>query len=207
MNRRSFTRAAPLLVAAATGWRPARAAPGPWTMVYNGKTLDGFDRIGDANWRIEDGGIVADRGNGFLVTRESFGDFELLAEFWADTATNSGIFIRATDPANITSVNAYEVNIWDERPEPKFGTGAIVDVASVDPMPKAGGRWNVMEITARGDAFTVVLNGQKTVDSARDARHPSGRIALQHGAGIKDAQGVANDRGLVRFRRVEVRHL
>ena len=95
----------------------------------------------------------------------------------------------------------------DERPEPKFGTGAIVDVASVDPMPKAGGRWNVMEITARGDAFTVVLNGQKTVDSARDARHPSGRIALQHGAGIKDAQGVANDRGLVRFRRVEVRHL
>ena len=78
---------------------------------------------------------------------------------------NSGVFIRATDPARITSANAYEVNIWDERPEPRFGTGAIVDVAAVDPMPKAGGRWNVMEIAARGDALTVALNGRKTQGS------------------------------------------
>jgi hypothetical protein len=99
------------------------------------------------------------------------------------------------------------VNIWDERPEPKYGTGAIVDVAAVDPMPKAGGRWNVFEVTARGDRFTVVLNGQKTVDGARDAKHATGRIALQHGAGVKDANGVANDRGVVRFRKVEIRRL
>jgi hypothetical protein len=28
------------------------------------------------------------------------------------------------------------VNIWDTRPDPSYGTGAIVDVAKVDPMPK-----------------------------------------------------------------------
>lgn len=206
MKRRSFNLALPLLAGLAAAGR-AVAQPAGWTALFNGRDLEGWDRLGTANWRIEEGMLVADRGNGFLVTRALYRDYELRVEFWADTATNSGIFIRATDPASITSANGYEVNIWDERPEPRFGTGAIVDVAAVDPMPKAGGRWNLFEITARGDAFTIVLNGQKTADGVRDARHPTGRIALQHGDGLKDDKGVVNDRGVVRFRKVEIKAL
>ena len=204
MQRRSFNLAVVALLGSA--WlRPARAQQAGWTALFNGTSFEGWDKVGAANWRVEEGMLVADRGNGFLVSKASYGDFELRAEFWVDTATNSGIFIRATDPATITSANGYEVNIWDERPDPKYGTGAIVDVGAVDPMPKAGGRWNTFEITARGDRFTVVLNGQKTVDGARDGKHASGRIALQHGDGVKDAAGVVNDRGVVRFRKVEIR--
>ena len=206
MQRRSFNLAVAALAGFA-GLGPARAQQAGWTALFNGTSLEGWDKLGAANWRIEEGMLIADRGNGFLVSKASYGDFELRAEFWVDTATNSGIFIRATDPATINSANGYEVNIWDERPDPKYGTGAIVDVGAVDPMPKAGGRWNTFEITARGDRFTVVLNGQKTVDGARDARHASGRIALQHGDGVKDAAGVVNDRGVVRFRKVEIRTL
>lgn len=206
MQRRSFNLAVAALAGFA-GLGPARAQQAGWTALFNGTSLEGWDKLGAANWRIEEGMLIADRGNGFLVSKASYGDFELQAEFWVDTATNSGIFIRATDPATITSLNGYEVNIWDERPDPKYGTGAIVDVGAVDPMPKAGGRWNTFEITARGDRFTVVLNGQKTVDGARDGKHASGRIALQHGDGVKDAAGVVNDRGVVRFRKVEIRTL
>jgi hypothetical protein len=207
MKRRTLTLGVSLWAGAVglAGPRQAPAQPAGWTALFNGKDFEGWDRIGDANWRIEDGLLIADRGNGMLATKANHADFELRAEFWVETATNSGIFIRATDPANVTSANAYEVNIWDERPEPKFGTGAIVDVAAVDPMPKAGGRWNLFEITAKGDSFTVVLNGQKTADGVRDARHRTGRIALQHGAGVRDANGVPNDRGVVRFRKVELR--
>ena len=209
MKRRTLTLGMPLWAGAAGigARRQALAQPSGWTALFNGRDVTGWTRLGDANWRVEDGALVADRGNGFLVTQESYADFALRVEFWADTATNSGIFIRATDPANPTSTNGYEVNIWDERPEPKYGTGAIVDVAAVDPMPKAGGKWNVFEITAKGDSFTVVLNGQKTADGVRDAKHPTGRIALQHGAGLKDDKGVVNDRGVVRFRKVEIRPL
>jgi hypothetical protein len=53
------------------------------------------------------------------------------------------------------------VNIFDKRPDPTYGTGAIVDVAKVDPMPKAGGKWNTYEITAKGSQLTVVLNGRR----------------------------------------------
>ena len=175
--------------------------------MFDGKNLDNFNKIGDANWRLEDGAVVADKGNGFLVSKEGYGDFEIRAEFFVDPDANSGIFIRCTDPEKIGSDNAYEVNIWDMRPDPSYGTGAIVKVAKVDPMPKAAGKWNVYEITAKGSTFTVVLNGQKTVNGAQDAKFASGRIALQHGLGSKDDKGVANDKGVVKFRKVEIRPL
>jgi hypothetical protein len=178
-----------------------------WVTVFDGKNLDNFDKVGAANWRIEDGSVVADRGEGFLVTKASYGDFQLRAEFWVDEAANSGIFIRCTDPAKITAENAYEVNIWDQRPDPSYGTGAIVDVAKVSPMPRAAGKWNVYEITAKGSTFTITLNGQKTVDGVQNAKHASGRIALQHGLGLKDDKGVANDKGVVKFRKVEIKPL
>jgi len=178
-----------------------------WVTLFDGKNLDNWTAIGDANWRIEDGVVVADKGNGFLVSKTTHADYQLRAEFWVDTDANSGIFIRCTDPSKVTATNAYEVNIWDTRPEPSYGTGAIVDVAKVDPMPKAGGKWNVYEITAKGSTFTVTLNGQKTVDGAQDTKHASGRIALQHGLGAKDDKGVANDKGVVKFRKVEIKAL
>ena len=74
-------------------------------------------------------------------------------------------------------------------------------------MPRATGQWNVYEITAKGGTFTVVLNGKKTVDNAQDAKFATGRIALQHGLGNKDAAGVANDKGVVKFRKVEIKTL
>ena len=173
-----------------------------WVTLFDAKNLDNWNKIGDANWRIEDGAVVADKGNGFLVSKNSYGDFQLRAEFWVDDGANSGIFIRCVDPDKVTGSSAYEVNIWDQRPDPTYGTGAIVNVAKVDPMPKAAGKWNVYEIIAQGPKFTVTLNGQKTVDGAQDAKFANGRIALQHGLGLKD-----NDRGVVKFRKVEIKPL
>lgn len=178
-----------------------------WVMLFDGKNLDNWNKIGDANWRLEDGTVVADKGNGFLVSKNTYTDFQIRAEFWVDNDANSGIFIRCTDPSKVNATNAYEVNIWDARPEPSYGTGAIVNIAKVNPMPKAGGKWNVYEITAKGSTFTVTLNGQKTVDGVQDGKLASGRIALQHGLGLKDDKGVANEKGVVKFRKVEIKPL
>ena len=208
MKRRSVLSLALGLAAfGALSYSPQASSETGWVTLFDGKNLDHFSPIGNANWRLEDGSVVADKGNGFLVTKEAYADYQIRAEFWVDADANSGIFIRCTDPEKIGSANAYEVNIWDTRPEQSYGTGAIVNVAKVDPMPHAGGKWNVMEITAKGSSFTVVLNGQKTVDAAQDAKFASGRIALQHGDGVKDDKGVVNDRGVVKFRKVEIKSL
>lgn len=162
--------------------------------LFNGRSLDGWIPLGDANWTVENGVIRADRGGlSFLVSRESYRDFELRVEFRVSPDANSGIFIRCSDRARITAGNAYEVNIYDTRPDPTYGTGAIVDVARVSPMPRAGNRWNVMAIRAVGDVLSVAMNGVTTVNAVRNTAHREGPIALQYGA------------GRVTFRRVDIR--
>jgi hypothetical protein len=192
---------------AALSWTPQASSETGWVTLFDGKSLDGFTKVGDANWRIEDGMIVADKGNGFLVSKNDYKDYEIKAEFWVEADSNSGIFIRCTDAAKIGAETCYEVNIWDARPDPSYGTGAIVNVAKVNPMPHAGGKWNTYDITVKGSSFTVVLNGQKTVDNVQDAKLANGKVALQHGLGIKDAAGVPNDKGVVKFRKVEIKPL
>ena len=170
-----------------------------WTTLVDGtKGLDNFNRVGDAQWSASDGAIQASAGGkdaGFLVTRSSYKDVMIRAEFWSSDDANSGIFFRCQDPAKITDENCYEANIFDQRPDPTYATGAIVKVAKLTaPMIKAGGRWNTYEITTRGTRLTLVLNGVTTVDMD-DAKLASGPIALQWG------------RGTIKFRKVEVKAL
>ena len=202
MKRRLFFIAAAVLAVAGLlsgcAYQPLGPAQTGWTILFDGSNLNNWNRLGDANWRLQDGLAQADLGGGatsFLVSKKSYKNFQLRAEFWVDETANSGIFIRCTDPKTITAKNAYEVNIFDTRPDPSYGTGAIVDVAKVNPMPRAGGQWSTMEIIAQGPRMTVIFNGKVTVDGAQDSRNPAGPIALQWGQGV------------VKFRKVEIKEL
>jgi len=46
-----------------------------WITLFDGKSLDNWDTIGDANWTLVDGVVQADKGNGFLVSKSSYTDF------------------------------------------------------------------------------------------------------------------------------------
>jgi len=189
-----------LLLAAACASMSAQDAA--WITLLDGSnpaTLEKWTRIGDANWRVSDGAVVADKGKGnsYLVSKDSYKDFQLRAEFWADHNTNSGIHFRASDPKNVTEHNSYEANIYDQRKDPTFGTGAITSIAKVPPIYKVGGKWNTYVVTAQGDLLTVELNGVQTVQ-IRDSKHASGPIALQYG----ETPG-----GAIKFRKLQVKPL
>ncbi len=155
---------------------------------------------------MKDGALVADKLDGkdlsYLVSKDPYKDFQIRAEFWTDEEANSGIFIRCEETKKIDSKVCYEVNIFDKRPDPSYGTGAIVDVGKVDPMPKAAGKWNTYEITAQGPHFIVVLNGQKTVDAqdfeTRQRPHRAsiwlGRSQVPQGADQAAVTQAAGDR-------------
>ena len=160
--------------------------------LLDGTSMANFDEVGKGNWRIVDGAIQGDKGSGFLVTKKSYKDFYMVVEFWSDADANSGIFIRCSNPKQITATNSYEVNIFDKRPNQAFGTGAIVGVAEVSPMPWAVGRWNTFEITAQGPLLTVSFNGSRTVNGVRDTRFASGPFALQSAGGT------------IKFRKVQI---
>ena len=178
--------------------QPASSQSDGWVTLLDSSKMGDWDRVADANWEMKDGALTADKLAGkdpaYLVSKTSYKDFQIRAEFWTDEAANSGIFIRCTNPKVIGANTCYEVNIFDKRPDPSYGTGAIVDFAKVNPMPKAAGKWNTYEITAKGPHLTVTLNGQKTAE-VDDSKHASGPIALQYGS------------GLVKFRKVQIRPL
>lgn len=163
-----------------------------WKTLFDGKSLDQWTQIGDANWRLADGYVQADKGTGFLVSKESFGDFELKVEFWVSGDANSGVYIRCSDAKQVTAANAYEVNIYDTRPDPTYRTGAIVNVAKPIVALSTGGQWNTFEIVAKGPKMTIRLNGQLVAEGS-DTKFPRGPIALQSAAGT------------VRFRSVQIR--
>jgi len=204
MQRRThaLALAVALVVAAAGAVHLAPQASGQtgqgWVTLFDGKTMGDWDRVGESNWRVEDGAIVADKraskDTAHLVTKNSYKDFQIYAEFWASDDANSGIFIRCADPKKPGAKTCYEVNIFDQRKDPTYGTGAIVYFAEVNPMPKAGGKWNTFEITAKGRLITVVLNGQKTVE-LHNGMFEEGPFTLQHGDGV------------IKFRKVAVKPL
>ena len=62
-------------------------AQGGALVLFDGKSLNAWDQVGDANWTIVDGAVQATEGKGgHLVSKEPFGDFELTAEFWVESA-------------------------------------------------------------------------------------------------------------------------
>src|ERR1700744_703626 len=86
---------------AALAYSPQASSEIGWVAVFHGKTIDNFNKVGNANWRIEDGMPVADKGDGFLVTKTDYKDYEIRAEFWVEADSNRGIFIRCTQPEKI----------------------------------------------------------------------------------------------------------
>jgi Domain of Unknown Function (DUF1080) len=173
---------------------------GGWITLLDSTKMGDWDQVGKANWAMKDGAVVADKllegkDPAYLVTKASYKDFQIRAEFWTDEEANSGVFIRCDEAAKIDSKICYEVNIYDKRPDPSYGTGAIVGVAKVDPMPKAAGKWNTYEITAQGSHLLIVLNGQTTADVEDSKHNAGGPFALQYGSGV------------VKFRKVQVKPL
>jgi hypothetical protein len=172
----------------------ASAQEAGWVTLLDGTKLDGWNKVGNANLRIAGGAVESNMGNGFLVSPMSYGDFQLKAEVWIDPDANSGVFIRCADPQKIGADTCYEVNVYDRRPGQEYRTGAIVDLARIQQKVDAGGKWNTLEITARGPKMTISVNGIKTAEGESNARL-RGPFALQFGA------------GMVKFRKVEIRPL
>ncbi len=189
---------APTEEASNEGAEQMPAAGGEWVTLFDAAnpSLEDWNILGDADWQIADDGSVEATGDklGFLVSKQDYTDFELHVEFWADEPANSGVFLRCSSREMINQDNAYEVNIFDQRPDQSYATAAIVGVASPSQQMLAANQWNMFDITIVGNHITVNMNGVQTVDVNHDG-WKTGPIALQHGAGT------------IKFRKVEIRQI
>jgi len=179
---------------AGLGHVPAAAAQanGGWTTLFNGKDLSNWNVTGNADWRVADGVIEATKPRGFLVSKESYTDFEMRADVWTTPDSNGGVLFRITKPEDPGIENGYELNVNDKRADQTGRTGSIVNVAKPLVQFDAGGKWVTVDITAKGPHMVGTLNGIKTAE-ADDAKYASGPVSLQAAGGI------------VRYRNVQIR--
>ena len=180
--------------------RPAKKVVGPqmedymrntWrgskSSIFDGKGLNGWEVVGDAQWVVVDGAIVGDTGpdgDGFLATKKAYENFYLKCKFWLAQGQNSGIFIRWDTTATAVSLdNSMEMNVYDPGTmEWGYPTGSIVQYARAPANITDLDDWNTMEIFAFGDHICIYVNGQKTSEAHVDAKHVrTGRICLQAG--------------------------
>ncbi len=167
-----------------------------WISLFDGKTLFGWQSVGDAKWEVA-GGEIRTSGEkpGWLMTTTEWADYELHAEFKADPKSNSGIFLRTpmkpTDPAK----DCYELNIAPE--DNLFPTASLVGRKRSDgliavsspplsltkpkPLHVWDGKWHAFDVSVRGGSINVACDGEFNL--ALSYKDPSplriGHIGLQ----------------------------
>jgi hypothetical protein len=152
-----------------------------WLLLFDGETTFGWQKHGDATWRVVDGTLTCSKGTGgWLATTTEFADFVLRCRYRVSPKGDSGIFFRAK-PTDRPGVGGYEMQIRDDGEAGR--TGDIVGrLRSARPSGKpvpAAGTWQDVEIRAEGDHIQVTLNGVKVVDG-RDASLARGCVGLEY---------------------------
>ena len=96
-----------------------------WIRLFDGQSMMGWRNAGNANWKVEDGALVASEGEpGLLCTSVRFSDFELMLEYKGTDTTNSGIFLRTPTVPKDPAKDCFELNI--APPSNPFPTGSLV---------------------------------------------------------------------------------
>lgn len=186
----------------AHGWRP----------LFNGKDLTGWNAVGSAKWRVEDGVIVGGQDgdpkrSGLLATAEQFKDFQLDLEFMIDEhgKYNSGVYLR-NDPGR-GGRSGYQVNIGRAAAEEYCAglfTDKWLDKGDEDDSIRRKLDWNRLRILAKGPHIEVELNGVKVVDFT-DPNPPE--KFLQKGVIAFQTYGAEGHAGWVKFRNIRVREI
>lgn len=158
--------------------------------------LDVFFDTSEPEFFSLEGGVltsVVTEERGFLVLKDTYDNFSLSVEFWAEPESNSGVFIRCQDPSRYSSRTCYEVNISDAPRKPGTGTGSVLNFMAPLVETKVSEQWVTMTVVANGDHILVTVNGQTTADF-QDDTYADGLLALQYGGSNK----------LIKFRNLQI---
>ncbi|MDE2806757.1 MAG: DUF1080 domain-containing protein [Gemmatimonadota bacterium] len=153
----------------------AEEAAAGWTLLFDG-TLAGWRgyRRADtpAGWSIEDGILTFTPGvgDGDLMTREQFGDFELALEWRIAEGGNSGIFYRATEAERAPYWTGPEFQILHNEghpdgrtPETSAGSNYALH-APIEDVTRRVGEWNRVRIVLDGARVEHWMNDVKVVE-------------------------------------------
>ncbi len=160
--------------------------------LFNGKTLDGWQHVGDGKFVIEDGLLKTEGGMGLLwYTEKKIGDAVIRVVYKNPEGRNAGVFIRIPErptepwmPVN----KGYEVQI-DDREDVRHRTGVLYSLTEAKASPGKPDEWNTMEITLDGDRTIVKVNGELVTDYTEGDPVPEKKVWSEPDRGKRPRAG------------------
>lgn len=187
-----------------------------FTEVFNGKDFTGWEGPTD-QYEVIDNAIVCKKGKGGnIYTKDEFADFVTRLEYKLPPGGNNGLAIRSPGgKAHVATEAMCEVQILDdtakqyEKLDPRQFNGSVYGMIA----PHRGylrpvGDWNVMEVTVKGPAIRIELNGTRILDGdvskvtefKDNQKHPGKDRPSGH-------FGFAGHNDPVAFRNIQIRKL
>lgn len=149
--------------------------------IFNGRDLSGWKVVGEPYWKVVEGRIVGESDEGqkasMLYTEKAYGDVIVEAEVRFTGEIDSGIMVRKPE---------LQVQIGVSRSLKRdmtcsFYTGNYPEEARAARAAELlkPGEWNRIRVEAKGDTFTVWLNGEQVSRYTSDKYREAAPIGLQ----------------------------
>ena len=141
--------------------------------LFDGKSMAAWDvqtKGKPMGWAVEDGAMTNSPPANNLVSKETYKDYRVDAEYKLSPKGNSGIYMRGR----------YEMQVLDDAgaaPGDVHGHMSIYSRKAPDKnVSKPAGEWQTAQITIVGNCLTAVLNGVTVHDNARIAGITGGAL-------------------------------
>lgn len=179
------------IVIALTAVNSQAAEEGGWTTLFNGKDLSGWEAPqAESFWKVSNGVLVGENDpllkGSILNTTNDYKDFVIELQARWEGEIDSGIMLRKP---------MLQMQMGVSRSLKKDLTGSFY-TGGTERYPDAGqaknwekhfkqGDWNTYRLQAKGDTFTVWLNGEKVTEYTNPKYPEAGPIGLQVHPGLK----------------------
>ncbi|OYP32980.1 DUF1080 domain-containing protein [Rhodopirellula sp. MGV] len=131
----------------------AQAEDGKWVSLFDGKTLDGWQKVGgdDSHWDVKDGAIQGTGNPSMLVTTSGpYKNFRYRAEVKINDGGNSGLYFRTSPKPGF--LDGYEAQIDSTHTDP-IRTGSIYGMCHVYKQVSKPDTWFTYELEVRDDVW------------------------------------------------------
>ena len=168
----------------------AAAAPDRWITLFNGKDLAGWVvPTPNAQWRVERGVLIGESDEkltgSMLLTERKYGDFVFETDVRWEGDPDSGVFMRT--PAlqvQIGTSISQKRDLTGSFYLPKLGYPEALQAKDAAKYLKRGD-WNTLRVEAKGNTFTVSINGHPVSKYTDDKYAEAGPIGVQIHAKLK----------------------
>ncbi|MFZ3483521.1 3-keto-disaccharide hydrolase [Sphingomonas sp. 3-13AW] len=202
-----------------------------WELLFNGRDLSGWESFGGGapapTWKVKDGTLELTKADGKmsgtdLVTKDSYGAFELTLDWKVAPGGNSGVLYLARSVPGATQLyeSGLEMQVLDDAGHsdgkiPTHRAGSLYDMT----VPPAGasrpaGSWNHARLLVEPGRIRQWLNGTPTADvsygdDAWRKRVTGSKFATMSSFGVfpSGVIGLQDHGEPVSFRNIKIRKL